>query len=117
MSAMTDPTTDPTARQPTAAPDPADAPPPVPPATPASPPPVQPPAPPPAWSTTPRRNEGGRWVGIVFGLILLGVGLWYFAERTLGLDMPDIHWGQLWPVILILIGVAVLMGGLRRDRR
>ena len=45
------------------------------------------------------------------------IGLWFFAERTLGIDMPDIRWSQLWPVILIVIGVVVLLGALRRDRR
>ena len=51
------------------------------------------------------------------GLLLLAIGLWFFAERTLGLDMPDIRWSQLWPVILIVIGVVILFGAVRRDRR
>jgi hypothetical protein len=53
----------------------------------------------------------------VFGLIVLGVGLWFFAERTLELDMPDVRWGQLWPLILIAIGAWVLLGSLRRGGR
>ena len=44
---------------------------------------------------------------MVFGLVVLGLGLWFFAEQTLELDMPDISWGQAWPVILIAIAVVV----------
>jgi Domain of unknown function (DUF5668) len=94
-------------------------------ATGAAPPPPQrptpqpvPPTPPPAPSwDAPRRTNEGRWVGMFFGLILLAVGLWYFAERTLGLEMPDLDAGQLWPLILIGLGAVILYSGLRRDRR
>lgn len=86
---------------------------------PTAPPAAQPATPPPSSWDAPRRqrNDGGRWVASFFGLLLLGIGLWYFAEKTLGLTMPDIHWGQFWPVILIVIGVIVLVNALRRERR
>ena len=81
-------------------------------------PPPAPPAPPaPSWAPPKQRDDGGRWVGIIGGLILLGLGLWFFAERTLGLDLPDIRWSQMWPLILILIGAAILLGAFRRERR
>jgi hypothetical protein len=84
---------------------------------PASPPPATPSS---SWAAptdAQHRDGGGRTAGIVFGLIVLGVGLWFFADRTLGLDLPDIRWSQLWPLILVVIGVAILVGALRRDRR
>jgi hypothetical protein len=49
----------------------------------------------------------------VFGLILLALGLWFFASETLELEMPDISWGQAWPVILILIGAWIVLGTMR----
>lgn len=49
-----------------------------------------------------------------WGLLVLAVGLWFFAEFTLGMDMPAIPWRDIWPLGLILIGVAVLVRGLRR---
>ena len=61
-----------------------------------------------AW-TPPKRDEG-RWPAVIFGLILLAVGLWFFAEVTLGIDLPRIRWGQLWPLILIGIGALILFG-------
>jgi len=76
------------------------------------------PTPPPSWAPAqPQRDDSGRWVGVITGAILLGVGLWFFADRTLGLEMPDISWQQFWPVILILIGAAILLGAFRRERR
>jgi hypothetical protein len=75
-------------------------------ATTPSPPPPAPAAP--AWD--PPRGDEARWPAIVFGLILIGVGLWFLAEVTLGLDLPTIRWGQLWPLILIIVGGLILYG-------
>lgn len=110
---------------------PADPPPPgSPPVTAWSPPPLEPVAgpestdvPPPAWNQAPPptssawkpgRADDGRGPSLVFGLILLAVGLWFFAEHTLGLDLPTLRWSQLWPLILIVVGVWILLGARRR---
>ena len=39
----------------------------------------------------PPRGAEPRWPAIVFGVILIVVGLWFFAEVTLGLDLPTIR--------------------------
>ncbi len=54
--------------------------------------------------------------GRVWGLILLGVGLWLFARITLQLDLPDIPVGDLWPLVLILFGGMLLLRSGRRRR-
>jgi hypothetical protein len=51
---------------------------------------------------------------LVWGAILIAVGTWFFLDQTLGLDMPDVAWGDLWPVLLLVIGGAVILQGLRR---
>ncbi|MFP5342626.1 MAG: LiaI-LiaF-like domain-containing protein [Candidatus Limnocylindria bacterium] len=99
---MTDQSSDPTTRVQTAAP--ATAPP-------------TPPAPPPAgWAAPATRRDDGRRGSALFGIVLVGIGLWFFASETLGLDMPDIRWRQAWPVILIVVGAWILLGQLRRRR-
>ncbi|HXG26674.1 MAG TPA: hypothetical protein VNL94_07475 [Candidatus Binatia bacterium] len=50
----------------------------------------------------------------VWGLIVLAVGLWFLAEFTLGIDMPAIPWRDIWPLGLVIIGLAVVVRGLRR---
>jgi LiaI-LiaF-like transmembrane region len=113
---MDDSNPNPTTRMPT--PDAAPAPPPAP--TFGGPPPAPPIPPAPAWSAPSRRDRGGgggRIWTLAFGLFVLGLGVWFFLDRTLGLDMPTIRWSQLWPVILIVIGAVVLLGALRRERR
>lgn len=92
----------------------------TPPATPplaAAPPPVAAPAPP--VDRRPRRDDRdrGRSASILFGLIVLGLGLWFFAEQTLGYELPRISWSQVWPLFIIGIGVWVVLGSLRRGSR
>jgi hypothetical protein len=83
---------------------------------------VQPPAaaPPPASSPPwhpPDSGNPGRIGSIIVGLILLGVGAWFFADQTLGLDMPSLSWGQLWPLVLVVVGGWILLAGFRRGSR
>ena len=68
----------------------------------------------PAWRPPPA--ERGRTASLVFGVIILLVGLWFFASRTLGLDLPDIEWSQLWPLLLIGLGAWIVLGAMRRNR-
>lgn len=74
-----------------------------------------PPPPSPAWQ--PPAPDHGRTASVLFGLVMLAVGLWFFAETTLGLDLPRIRWSQLWPVALILVGLWIALGSLRRRSR
>lgn len=51
---------------------------------------------------------------IVSGVIWLGIGLFMLAgQRNL---IGDIETDQLWPLIIILVGVAVIVGAMRRNR-
>lgn len=75
---------------------------------------TEPPPASPAWRRT--RTDDGRGPSIIVGLVVLAVGLWFFAELTLGLDLPTLRWSQLWPLILIVVGVWVLLGARRRTR-
>jgi len=85
-------------------------------APPAAPP---PPLPPPPIAPPPRRIERdrGRTASVLFGLVILGLGLWFFAEHTLGYQLPRIRWSQLWPVFLIVLGLWVVLGSMRRGSR
>lgn len=77
-----------------------------------------PPVPPPADASA--RHDGrdhGRTASVLFGLVILGLGLWFFAEHTLGMELPRIRWSQAWPVFLIGIGLWVVLGSLRRGSR
>ncbi len=87
----------------------------------AVPPPAAPPAgagwPPPSAARWSGRSGDGRSGSMVFGLIVLGIGLWFFAEHTLGLELPAIRWSQFWPVILIVIGAWVVLASVRSRGR
>ena len=70
--------------------------------------------PPPAWRPPPA--DHGRSVSMILGLILLAVGGWFFATQTLGLDLPRLDWGQLWPLFLIAAGIWIVWRSIRRAR-
>ncbi len=79
------------------------------------------------WSTRPphpaamprRRPEPGRGrsSSVLVGVVILAVGLWLFADQTIGLDLPRISWSRLWPLVLIGVGVWVVFGSMRRRSR
>jgi hypothetical protein len=50
----------------------------------------------------------------VWGLLLIAVGAWFLAEFTLGYDLPSIPWRDVWPIGLIVIGLAVILRGMMR---
>ena len=68
------------------------------------------------WSRDRGVVQAADTAGRIWGLILLAVGLWFFADVTLGLDMPQIAWRDLWPVALMGIGLLVLARGMTRRR-
>lgn len=68
-----------------------------------------PPAIPPEPTPERPRADGPRYGSITIGLLILGVGLWYFAERTLGLDLPRLDADQLWPLVVIGFGVWLIV--------
>ena len=68
------------------------------------------------WSKDPGMVRAADTAGRIWGLILLAVGLWFFADSTLGYDMPGIAWRDVWPAALIGIGLLVLIRGMTRRR-
>jgi hypothetical protein len=58
--------------------------------------------------------NGGMIAGVVFGLIviILGLGLFLQASGYIG-DF----WNIFWPMILVILGILILLGGLFGRRR
>jgi hypothetical protein len=50
---------------------------------------------------------------VVFGAVLLLVGGFYLLRNTLGLSL-DIDWDAVWPIAVIVIGAAIVIGALNR---
>jgi phage shock protein C len=53
------------------------------------------------------RSRSGSWL---FGLILIGLGLYFLAREYL----PNVDFDRLWPLGLVLLGVLLLFGAIRR---
>lgn len=70
------------------------------------------PEPSPTWNPqparrAPRSSGSGSWV---FGLILIGLGLYFLAREYL----PAINFNRLWPVGLVALGILLLIVSVRR---
>lgn len=63
-------------------------------------------APRPAPRAAPGENRAGLVVGI--GLVLIGV--WFLVREY----VPDVDWGLIWPAVLIGIGAIILVATMRR---
>ena len=72
----------------------------------------------PPWNPAQARARDHRpnTAAIVVGLILIGLGAYWFLDQTLGIALPEISWGGIWPVVLILIGGLILIRSLDRRR-
>jgi hypothetical protein len=68
------------------------------------------------WSKQPGVVRAADTAGRIWGVIVLAIGLWFFADVTLGYDMPSIAWRDLWPIALIAIGLVVVIRGTTRRR-
>jgi hypothetical protein len=58
----------------------------------------------------------GTWMTRLWGLVLVGVGLWFLADTSLGLAMPRVDWSLVWPLALIVVGGGVILSALARRR-
>ncbi len=68
-----------------------------------------PPAIPPEPAAGPPISDGPRYGSIIVGLVILAVGIWYFADRTLGLELPRLDADQLWPIAVIVLGAWLIV--------
>ena len=68
----------------------------------------------PAWMPPREREHRPSIFAIVVGLVLIVIGGYYFLDRTLGLAMPRIQWGSLWPIVLIVVGGLILLRSFQR---
>ena len=57
-----------------------------------------------------RRRRSGEG-GILVGAVLIVIGIWFLAHDY----VPWLRAAELWPLALILIGLVLLVGALRRD--
>jgi hypothetical protein len=99
------------------------APPPPPPAPPSTPPlsadpnrPADPGWREPPWIPARPKDRRPGTVALIVGLGLIVIGLWFFIDRTLGIALPSIQWRSVWPIVLIVIGGAILLRSLGRGR-
>jgi phage shock protein PspC (stress-responsive transcriptional regulator) len=54
-----------------------------------------------------RRDQGGG--AVIFGLILIVLGGWFLLRRF----MPEIDPDVVWPIVLLVLGGALLIGAMR----
>jgi phage shock protein PspC (stress-responsive transcriptional regulator) len=68
-------------------------------------------APPPDWEAHEQRlRRGGSGGAVIFGVILIGLGVWFLIDQY----VPAIDTDLLWPVALVVLGIVLLVLALRR---
>ena len=54
---------------------------------------------------------------LLFGFILLGVGVYYLLSNTFSFNMPELDWDKIWPLLVIALGLGVVWGVWNRSSR
>lgn len=72
-----------------------------------------------AWTSQPGAPQqpwvaprvGSGTAGIVVGIVLVLLGVWFLVDQYLEID-----WNLIWPVVVIVLGVALIAGAIWRSR-
>jgi phage shock protein PspC (stress-responsive transcriptional regulator) len=64
------------------------------------------------WADERRARRGGSGGAVIFGLILIGIGIWFLIEHY----VPAFDRDLVWPVALVVLGATLLVVSLRRPR-
>jgi divalent metal cation (Fe/Co/Zn/Cd) transporter len=51
---------------------------------------------------------------LVIGGVILLVGGFYLLRNTFGLNLGELDWEPLWPILVVLLGAAIVVGALTR---
>jgi hypothetical protein len=66
------------------------------------------------WAKDPRLVGAASTANRVFGLVLIAAGAWFLADVTLGYSLPTIPWRDLWPALLVVLGLIIIGRGMTR---
>jgi hypothetical protein len=47
---------------------------------------------------------------LLFGLVVLGVGVYYLLANTFGITLPELNWDKIWPLAVVALGVGMVWG-------
>ncbi len=45
---------------------------------------------------------------VIIGALILVVGVYYLLDQTLGFNLPELNWDQIWPIAVIALGAGIL---------
>ena len=45
---------------------------------------------------------------LIFGLVVLFVGVYYLLTNTFGVILPELDWDKVWPLMVIALGLGVM---------
>ena len=54
---------------------------------------------------------------LIFGIVILGVGIYYLLTNTFGFQLPELDWDKIWPLLVIALGLGTLWGVWNRSSR
>jgi uncharacterized membrane protein HdeD (DUF308 family) len=64
-----------------------------------------------AYGAPEHRRRGGAGASMVFGLLLVLLGAWFLIDEY----VPGLDSDLLWPIALVVIGIALLFIAMRRS--
>ena len=66
------------------------------------------------WAKDPTIVRAASTASRLWGLLLIAVGLWFFTDVALGYSLPTVPWRDLWPALLVVLGLFIIGRGMTR---
>ncbi len=64
-----------------------------------------------------RRRVGSEIGAIIIGGLILLVGGYHLLVNWFGLELPELDWDKIWPLGLVALGLAIVLGAWSRMGR
>ncbi len=66
------------------------------------------------WSKDARVIGAANTASRLWGVLLIAIGAWFLADVTLGYSLPTIPWRDLWPALIVVVGLVLIGRGMTR---
>ena len=66
------------------------------------------------WAKDPTVIRAANTASRLWGVLLIAIGVWFLADVTFGYSLPTVPWRDLWPALIVVVGLFLIGRGMTR---